>query len=463
MDWLNECIKHQEQMLSDLGGLIAIPSLRDDSQRTTNAPFGRECRRALDYMLELGKREGFSVSDIDGYAGVLAYGEGQESIGVLAHLDVVPQGSGWSKEPFTLSEENGVLFGRGVMDDKGPGIAAFYALKMLKDAHIKLAKKVMLIYGCDEESGMECMDYYVKHAEVPQMGFVPDADFPLIYGEKGGLHVELSGQCSSVIKKMHAGERANIVIAQASAEVNDWDEEKERLFHFYLKAHALRGSVVKENRAATVTIIGKSAHAAVPYEGINAALELLNFIGSAYDDVFAKQTYTLLHDWLGSGIHNLIEGAYMGFLTLNVGFVDIEAEKAKILLDIRYPNDTDADAIMQRIKEALSAVAYPLQPLLKKQVNPLFVDPSSKLVTTLDVYRSCSHDHFYPAVTIGGGTYAKKLANFVAYGPQFPSHDQHAPCFIGGAHQRDEGILLADLQKATAIYAEAIHRLAGQE
>ena len=152
------------------------------------APFGEGCRKALDYMLELGRKEGFEVKDYDGYAGVISYGEGTESVGVLAHLDIVPLGDGWTKDPYGGEIEQGYLFGRGALDDKGPAMAGFYALKMLKDKGIQLDRKIMLILGCNEETGMECMKYYTQHGEIPTMGFTPDADFPVIYGEKGGLH-----------------------------------------------------------------------------------------------------------------------------------------------------------------------------------------------------------------------------------------------------------------------------------
>lgn len=459
MNWMEQSISQTTQMLKDLEGLIAIPSVREEAQK--NAPFGTECRKALDYMMDLGRREGFEVQDIDGYACVLSYGEGTESIGVLGHLDVVPQGSGWTKEPFALTIKDDILFGRGVADDKGPGMAAFYALKLMKEAQLSLSKKVMLIYGCDEESGMECMDYYVKHAEVPQMGFVPDADFPVIYGEKGGLHIELSGSCDSVIQSLSGGERANIVIEHAQAVLNEWDEEKTALFTFYLKSNQLQGEIKSQGSAVQISIRGRSAHAATPYQGANAALHLLNFIGSAFQDRFAQQTYALLSDWKGSGLHCETEGAYMGFLTLNTGIIHIDRHEASILLDIRYPNDIDADYIESKIKEALFEADYPLMASVKKQVDPLFVDPNSELVTTLmDVYRTYSGDSFHPAKTIGGGTYAKKLANFVAYGPEFPRHPNETAAEIGGVHQPDEGIYLSDLQKAVAIYAEAIYRLA---
>lgn len=460
MNWLEKCRAHQAQLLEDLSGLIAIPSVRTAAQPQNNAPFGKECRKALDYMMELGRREGFTVTDIDGYACVLSYGEGTESIGVLGHLDVVPAGSGWTKEPFALTKCDDVLFGRGVSDDKGPGIAAFYAMKMIKEAQLPLSKKVMLIYGCDEESGMECMDYYVKHGEIPQMGFVPDADFPVIYGEKGAVGIELNGTCESVIRSMSAGERANIVIEHAEATLSQWDSEKSQLFDFYLQSNQLQGSIDYQGSYVTIMMRGKSAHAATPYEGVNAALHMLNFIGSAFADEFAQKTYALLSDWRGSGIRCASDGAYMGFLTLNTGIINIKDSEANILLDIRYPNDLTADEIIQNVKEAISECNYPLYPLVKKQVEPLFVDPNSELVTTLmDVYRTYSNDHFHPAKTIGGGTYAKKLANFVAYGPEFPHHNHDAEG-IGGVHQPDEGIYFTNLQTAAAIYAEAIYRLA---
>ena len=160
INWMKEAEKYKEQMIRDLEGLIAIPSLRNDAQAKEGAPFGEGPRQALDYMLTLAEKNGFDSEDVDGYAGVIRYGEGEESVGVLGHLDIVPLGEGWTKEPLALTQENGYLFGRGVSDDKGPAMAAFYALKMLKDNHVKLNKRVLLILGCDEESGMECMDYY---------------------------------------------------------------------------------------------------------------------------------------------------------------------------------------------------------------------------------------------------------------------------------------------------------------
>ena len=460
MDWLKEFKRYEEDFMKDLKGLLAIPSVRDDATACENAPFGKGCRQALDYMLELGRKEGFDVVDIDGYAGVISYGNHKESIGVLAHLDVVPVGEGWTKDPFDATVENGYIFARGVLDDKGPGMAAFYALKMIKDLNIPMNKKIMLIYGCDEETGMECMDYYVKQGhEVPSMGFTPDAEFPVIYGEKGCLHINLQGTCNTVIQSMHAGSRPNVVIGKASLIVKEFQPAYQSLFDFYLQTNQLRGSVCECEEGVELMIEGTAAHAAMPYYGNNAALHLLNFVGNTYGDAFAKQTYALLYDWQGKPLGIEKNGAYMGFLTMNTGIIQIKDGHVDITIDIRYPNDVTSNEVVESMKHAFTACDYPLQLNVTSDTKPLFVDPNSTLVQTLSqVYQAYTNDTFTPNITIGGGTYAKKFPNFVAFGPEFPNRKEEPG--IGGCHQKDEAIKVDDLMLSGAIYCAAIERLA---
>lgn len=461
MNWLHEIEDYKEDFIKDLRGVLRIPSVRDDASASADAPFGKSCKEALDYMLALAEEEGFSTQNIDGYAGVITYGEGEESIGVLGHLDIVPIGEGWTKDPYAGEIVDGYMFGRGTVDDKGPGMAGFYALKMLRDKGIKLNKKIMLIYGCDEESGMECMDYYVNHAEVPSCGFVPDADFPVIYGEKGGLHITLKGKRDTVIASMHAGERPNIVIGKASAIVHAWEERSLDLFDFYLKTNQLEGSVVYTGTQVEISIEGTFSHAAWPYNGNNAALHLLNFIGKTYDDKFANDTYEMLNDWQGKPLGIQKEGVYMGFLTMSTGIVDIEDGEISILVDVRYPNDCDTNAILEGFQKKANELDYGLEIAIAKNSKPLFVDPNSKLVTTLmDVYREYTNDNFTPALTIGGGTYARKFPNFVAYGPELPNRVHPEGLFIGGPHQKDEAVNVDDLLMSVAIYTAAIEKLA---
>ncbi len=463
MNYLNESKKYEEAFLQDLKHIIAIPSLRNEEEKSENAPFGKGCREALDAMLAMAKRDGFKTIDYNGYAGVIEYGEGEESVGVLGHLDIVPIGVGWSKDPFACEIEDGYVFGRGVLDDKGPTLCAYYALKMIKDAGIKLNKKIMIIVGCDEESGMECMDYYSKHGEIPTCGFTPDADFPLIYGEKGILDYHLCAKRETVIKKMIAGERPNIVIGKASAILPNMSEEQEKMYHFYLQTHATTGKVIRKNDEVELEMDGVFQHSAYCYKGMNAALHLLNFIGYAYDDALSKELYDLLSDWKGTGVNIAIEGAYMGPLTMNTGIVTIENNSCDVCVDIRYPNDVSGEQLIEKIKETIKTKGYALTVENCSDSKPLFVDPKSPLITTLEQsYRKYANDTFTPIKTIGGGTYARKFENFVAFGPEFPNKEETS-FFVGGPHEKDEGMKIEHLMQAMAIYADAIQTLATQE
>ena len=376
MNWKERTAVYENDLIKDLQRLLAVESVKMEAR--PNAPFGLKCREALDEMLAMAKRDGFAIQDIDGYAGVITYGEGEESVGVLGHLDIVPIGDGWSRDPYGSELVDGVLFGRGALDDKGPGMAAYYALKAIKDAGIKLKRKVMLIYGCDEESGMACMKYYREHGEIPTMGFVPDANFPLIYGEKGIYVFTLSGKVNTVIQTMEAGSRPNIVIGKANATVHAMSEEQERLFSFYLKSHQLNGNLRREaDGSVRIYMEGKPFHAMAPFHGVNAGLHLLNFIGAAYDDAFARAIYALFGDWQGSGLGIAAEGARMGFLTLNTGVIEIKEGQVKIVNDIRYPIDVDAVQMKAQIAKQIEAGTLALTLAVSNDSAPLYVDPKS--------------------------------------------------------------------------------------
>ena len=460
MDWMNEVKKYEADFKKDLKALVAIPSLRDETTVSGNAPFGQSCREALDKMMEIARGYGFVVKDIDGYACSIEYGEGDESVGMLAHLDIVPLGENWTHDPLGCEEVNDVIYGRGTLDDKGPAVAGLTALRMIKDSGVKLNKKLMLICGCDEESGMECMKYYCEHAEVPTMSFTPDAEFPVVYAEKGICIVNIEGKVDTPIISMHAGERSNVVIGKASALVADFDDAKVDAFDFYLRSHHLQGSVEYTSDGVLLTVDGAFAHASLPWLGVNAGMHLLNFIGAAYENETCLDLYSMLSDWRGSGSHIDKNGAYMGFLTANVGIIDIENGELKIVIDHRYPNDTDAEAILEGYTATLAEYGSELKAVLDHNTNPLFLNPNSEMIQILmDAYRRYSGDDFTPAMVMGGGTYAKKLPNCVAFGPEFPFQRSACDEIVGGPHQADEGIVLEDMMVATAIYAEALVKL----
>ncbi len=464
MTWNKLNNEYKTQFISDLQGLIAIESVKDITTASPAAPFGENVQKAMDYMKELGLREGFKVKEYDGYALVLEFGEGEESIGVLGHLDVVPLGEGWTKNPLEGQIIDGYMFGRGVIDDKGPSIAGFYAVKLIKEYATKMKRRILLIFGSDEESGMECMDYYVKHGEIPTMGIVPDADFPVVYGEKGILRINLSGAYEGAILEMEAGSRPNIVIGKANALVKTMSAEQLATFEFYLKSQNLVGSYQEENGNHRLFIEGVFSHAAWPYNGTNAAMHLLNFVGSCLNDEVAYKIAQIFTNWQGKDANIMYEGAYMGFLTMNPGIVNIKDGEVLVTLDIRYPNDTNLENIETGIQKALTDHELNLVMETKEHMQPLFMNPNSEFIQTLEkAYREVSKDDFTPLKTMGGGTYARKLPNCVAFGPEFPTSKLETKEFVGGPHQKDEGMKLEDLYNAVEIYANVLKELCVEE
>ncbi len=464
MDFRKLAEKYRDSYFKDLNTLVEIESTKDEAKADPAAgmPFGPGPRKALDTFLEMADRDGFKTENVDGYAGTVTLGQGEESVGILGHLDIVPLGDGWTKDPLKVTFDDVYVFGRGVLDDKGPTLAAYYAMKMIRDENLPLKRKIMLIAGTDEESGSACMKYYKKHGEIPTLGFTPDADFPVIYGEKGNMHVSLKSSDPTKIRYFKGGLRPNIVIGNAEAIV-DVNDPKEELFDFYLKSNGLSGSISKEEDGVHISMEGVPAHGSTPYEGINAGTHLLNFIAEAYDDQLARDYYELLKDWKGKPVGIEKNGVFMSFLTMNPGIIEFKDGQAYALVDIRYPNDTTPEVIAKGFEETCQKLASDIVPTVEYAGDPLFVDPNSTLVTSLmNAYSKYTGDTFTPAITIGGGTYAKEFDQFVAFGPVKPNEEKTTDLFVGGCHQRDEGIKADDLLEAMAIYAEAIYSLAGE-
>ena len=457
MDFKSEAKKYEKQFKEDLKQIVSIPSLRDDTTKSENAPFGKACRAALDKMMEIGRKAGFNVRDIDGYACVIEYGEQEEAIGILAHLDIVPIGDDWTHDPLGCEEEDGFMFGRGVLDDKGPLIAGLTAMRILKDNGLHLNKKIQLICGCDEESGMQCMEYYCRHEKLPQLSFTPDANFPVVYGEKGIMSLVLKTINDTPVAYMHAGERMNVVIGKADAYVKDFCYEKE--FDFYLRSNGLTGSITNEKGLTKIHIDGVSAHASMPWLGVNAGLHLLNFVGCAYKNEKLEKLSQMLMDIRGYKSQIGIEGVYMGPLTSNAGIIRIDEKEISIVLDIRYPNDTTCQNVLDGMKKSLEEAQLDVKVENPSNSNPLFLNPNSSFIQTLmNVYKEYSNDDFTPAMTMGGGTYARKLPNCVAFGPEFP-RPVETQLVIGGPHQANEAINIDEMMTSIAIYAAALEAL----
>lgn len=450
MDYKLAAKNRKNEIIDDLRSLVKIESVIDIESKSDGAPFGLKIRKALDRFLEMAKRDGFKAVDVDGYAGYIEYGQGEELVGILGHLDVVPIGEGWTKDPLALQEEAGYLFGRGSSDDKGPTVAAYHALKILKDNKVKLNRRVRLIVGCDEETGFRGVEYYKQHHEIPDFGFTPDASFPVIYGEKGIIQLKLESQLETIIKEIKAGEVGNVVLGRASAIISE--DLKPTEFNQYLKDNNLKGST-KDN---TYYIEGKFAHAMAPQEGHNAGVALLEFLSNAHNDKYAQEAFNFLLDYNGKGLNINFEGEYMGKLTMNLGVLKVSPQKQSALIDIRYPDGYEEETIINTIKENVVNKGFSVKVLEAKP--KVFLDPKGEVISILEeVYRRQTNDNQSPLITMGGGTYAKAFDNHVAYGMEFPLEESLD--IVGDVHQADEAVSIESLINGCAIYTEAIVKL----
>ncbi|MFD2307043.1 dipeptidase PepV [Enterococcus termitis] len=468
IDWQKEVDARKDALLEDLQNLLRINSERDDSKATPEAPFGPGPVAGLKHMLSYGERDGFVVKNVDNYAGHIEYGEGDETLGIFGHMDVVPAGDGWDTDPYEPVIKDGKIYARGSSDDKGPSMAAYYALRIIKDLGVPLSKKVRFVVGSDEESGWGDMDYYFKHEETPDFGFSPDAEFPIINGEKGNvsLYARFGGKSEGeyVLESFNAGLRENMVPGTATAVItvptSEAAEKMQGAFSVFVDEEPISGTLEANGTSVTIKVVGKGAHGASPQSGINAATFLALFLNDYSLEGAAKEfievAATLVHeDFYGEKLGVAFEDAKMGKLTMNAGLFVFkkDAEEGNFMsLNFRYPKGTSAEQLEAGVKATAGAIGAEIVQGGRNQ-EPHYVPADDPLVETLlQVYEDHTGQKGHEQI-IGGGTYGRLLKRGVAYGAMFPG-------YTDTMHQANEFMALDDLFRATAIYADAIYRLA---
>lgn len=442
-----------EQSIEDatevLRQLISYQTVLDVFDPNSETPFGVANRDALHYLLNHAEEAGFKTFNADNYAGHIEFGpEEGDSIGVLAHLDVVPvTGQVWETNPFELKIKDGKLYGRGVADDKGPLVASYFALKIIKEQKWPITKRVRLIAGSDEESGSRCLQHYFLKEEKPILGFSPDADFPLIYGEKGmaSFDIKVSLNNQEVIEEFICGDRYNMVPAEAKMRLKVNLQEE---YEAFLLANQYLGEV----KDGYYIAYGIPAHAMVPENGLNAGFILFEFLNQTCPtalSTYMSQFLTFDPDGKKFGIAMYDEE--MKSLTMNVGIITIENGTCKIGINCRIPFDNQIDFIKNQVEHSFPDESFSVHILGSS--NRHYVDPNSQLVQTLmNAYRSITGDSVSQPFTIGGGTYAKYIHQAVAFGPQFPNTEDVC-------HIANEYITMEDFIKSIAIYTKAIYDL----
>ncbi len=453
-----------DEIIEKLRGWVAIDS-KAGVNEGEGKPFGSEVRRMLDLALSDAAEMGFETAQFDGYAGHVVMGEGEQTMGILAHLDVVPAGDGWTHDPFGGEIENGRFYARGAIDDKGPALAALYAMRAVRDAGVELKDGVRLILGCDEETGMKDMRHYAECVKVPDYGFSPDAEFPVINIEKGGLGILLTAVCDAddeaeiPVYSLYAGERPNVVPGTAWAEVGtekvSIDELKARLNDARIEVTDLG------NGRARVLATGVSAHASTPHLGVNAAGILLIGLKNAQAGGGSKAVIAALADKIGLEGHGqslgiATEDELSGKLTCNMGILRFDGRVMTARLDIRYPIIVEQEGegvTCGRMCMALSGTPFSVKRVGGHGV--LHVPAEHKVVKgLLKVYHDLTGLEAKP-IAIGGGTYSRTMPNTVAFGPCFPGDPD--PC-----HMPDESIDLEKFMMSIRIMAHAIETLAGK-
>ena len=439
-------LKYKDEAFKLLKDLVACESVLDEYKPNTDAPFGKECKKALDLLLNKAKEDGFVTKNVDNYAGHISYGKGDEILGVLAHLDVVPvKKEEWDTYPFELVFKGDKMYGRGSLDDKGPLVASYIAMKALKDLGFKPKKEIRLIAGCDEESGSRCLEHYFKFEKKPDLGFSPDADFPLIYGEKGMMSYDIKANVKDdIISEFICGDRYNIVPSKAMMKLKiDLKNE----FKEFIKNNNYQGEIDGDYYIT----YGKASHGAFPQHGINAAYIMFEFLNKCSDSKLAKffdEYY--LGDVYGKKLGYDMYDDEMKYLTSNLAIVMIKNDELKIGVNCRVPLNEGFEKIKKSLDKATSKYGYNYEVLFE---NPRhYVSRDSFLVKTLmNAYKKVTKDDSEP-ITIGGGTYAREIECAVAFGALMPGREDVC-------HIANEYMYVDDFLNAIKVYVKAIYDL----
>ena len=443
-----------DEMIDTLQKWIRVPSVKGEA--APGAPFGKEVRSMLDMALADCEQMGFKTQNFDGYIAHADLGEGsdEDALAILAHLDVVPEGDGWKYPPYGAVIENGRMYGRGTSDDKGPAVAALYAMKAVKDVGIPLRRKVRLILGCDEESGWEDIAHYNKVATMPRMGFSPDASYPIINIEKGICRLELHGVLSNEglqVIAFNNGERPNVIPGRASALVAG-DAATVAQAEDAAKKLDIPAEVQLTDKGVSITLTGISGHAAYPETARNAngeMLLLLRELGVQGDLRLLADKIGL--DYKGEGLEISVSDGISGYLTCNLGIIRAGEGGVYATLDIRYPVMTNPDMIIKNVSASLPGMRVEAMEVKE----PHHVPAGSELVQNLlDAYHEVT-GYERKCLYTGGGTYARSLQEGVAFGASFPQDEDLA-------HQANEYADIEGLYKNIKIFALAIVKLAGK-
>lgn len=425
--------------------------------------------KALDLYLSLAKDMGFTVKNVENLGGLIEFGEGQKTIGIIVHLDTVPEGTGWKYPPFEGQIQDGKVYGRGAIDDKGPAIATLYALKAVKNLGTKLQNKFQIIVGIDEEDVWNTTPQLLKKIKEPDFSFVPDSKFPLVIAEKGLIWLELSkgfnkpaqdnAPATIIIKDMRGGGSLNIVPESCEAlltgEKNLLNQIKPKLDDYVGKTQY---DIRLEENGSDIKLIsqGKSAHAFNCQEGKNAISQLILFLNEL-DIIEEQKVFLTLYsqkigmDCFGESLGIQMEDEISGKLTISPGEILLNETMVKLKIDLRFPATSKLDSIKPEVLKAFQEFSEDIN-VLDSLESLSFPEEDPHIAKLMQVYKDYTGDTEAKPLGMGGTTFAKAFKNAVAFGPTFPG-------MAKVEHQPDEYMEIDHLLRCTEIYALAIFEL----
>lgn len=460
MDLQKEVLKYKDELIASLQESIRIKSVEEKA--LPGMPFGEGPAKALEHFLSVGEKLGFKVQNFDNYAGHIDFGtdDQEEMIGILGHVDVVPEGSGWDYAPYGAEIVDNKMYGRGTLDNKGPMMMCLYAMKALQDAGIPLKRKVRMILGANEETNWGCMKHYFGTLNMPHpvVSFTPDSKFPVTFAEKGILRALFKIKIDADIT-VKAGAVYNAVpeVTTISLPVS-YKEAVEREVPLYNEGKDNKVSYEVEGDKIVITSKGVAAHAAHPEYGYNSLSALMIFLGRLnIAETGLKELVKFFNDKVQMEYNGKLLGLNLvdepsGEITINFGKCFVENGELIVSMDMRYPVTFKAEDIKEKLFAVLEEYGLTFDPL--KEEKPLYVPKDNFLVKTLmEVYQDMTGDTVSQPISTGGGTYAKAVSNCVAFG-----------ALLNGTpdtmHQKNECLDLATLDILMPLFIETIYRLA---
>ena len=458
---------HKEEIIAELQGFARIRSVSRTDLAQPGAPFGPECRAMLDYALKRTAEMGFTPVDHEGYCGEAQIGDAGNAIGIIAHLDVVPEGDKWVYPPYGATRvEDDFLVGRGVGDNKGPAVMALYIMKMFQEMQYPLKHGVRLIFGCSEETGMEDMAYFSANCTMPKLTLVPDAAYPVNYAQKGSLSGSVSIPMGDDIVSFWGGEANNMVPPHCRAILKQ-DLDTVKAAFSAIGASEEDFIITACEQGTQIQAVGKAAHAASPENGRSAIYMLAGALkrsGLVFGDSLKAMVSIeeMCSDYYGGKAGIAVEDEVTGKTTMVMGVAGTTEDRRIYLhIDCRLSIATDLEKVVSDYTSYANSIGFTVDRI--STTKPFYMpvdDPRMQTLTSL--YKEITGDDS-PAYTMGGGTYSRCMENAITFGPGMPFKEpkrpQSIPADHGGAHAPDEFTYIPDLLETMAIYATAIAEL----